>query len=188
MASENGKDPQDACTVEGAPKTQVGGSLVLNSTTTEKEIDIKQYEGRPFTEIFEDKSLSVELKCKIAITRFNVAYTDSDRTITTLTEAVVPLRKIVSIPGVPPLAIIIASEVIPVLLGLIRIHREDESAGNLIYEVAWTITNVASGTSTDTQYVVQLGGVLEMVLLLDHPRLDVRDQAVWCLVSFLKMA
>lgn len=71
----------------------------------------------------------------------------------------------------------IDSGVVPTLVSfLTRDHTP-----RLQFEAAWALTNIASGTSAHTHFVVDSHAVDHFVYLLSSPSDDVREQAVWAL-------
>jgi len=62
----------------------------------------------------------------------------------------------------------------------VQFLRQD-NLPRLQFEAAWALTNIASGTSSDTHFVVDNGAVPFFVYLLKSPNDDVREQAVWAL-------
>jgi hypothetical protein len=93
-------------------------------------------------------------------------------------EAMKRIRKITSVEENPPITEILASGVLPRLVELLQ----QDGVPTLQHEAAWAITNIASGTTDQTQHVVDAGAIpIFCRLLRASPSDDVRDQSVWAL-------
>ncbi|CEM29160.1 unnamed protein product [Vitrella brassicaformis CCMP3155] len=91
-------------------------------------------------------------------------------------EAAAAVRKLVAIEGVPPIQEAIDAGVVQPLVGLLS----DSSMPKVQFEAAWALTNIAGGTSEQTQAVVEAGGIPPLIQLLSSDG-DARDQAMWAL-------
>eukprot|EP00124_Ichthyophonus_hoferi_P003752 Ihof_evm3s348 gene=Ihof_evmTU3s348 len=87
------------------------------------------------------------------------------------------IRKMLSKDRDPPINTVIETGAVPRIVELLG----DVEHPLVQFEAAWTLTNIASGTSEQTKVVVEQGGVIAFVQLLDSPSEDVRDQSVWAL-------
>lgn len=87
------------------------------------------------------------------------------------------VRKMLSREPLPPIDEVIQSGAIPRFAELLK--RND--CATLQFEVAWVLTNVASGNSQQTKTIVDSGAAQTFIQLLDSPHPEVREQAVWAL-------
>ena len=71
----------------------------------------------------------------------------------------------------------IAAGVIPKLVEFLSYHHSPA----LQFEAAWALSNIASGSSQQTEIGVRAGAVPHLVNLLQTPVPGVREQAVWAL-------
>lgn len=97
--------------------------------------------------------------------------------VTARLKATIEFRRMLSVEDSPPIEAVISSGVVPRLMQFLSYETEEK----LQFEAAWTITNIASGTTAHTKCVVELGGVACFVKLLSSPNAEVREQAVWAL-------
>jgi len=95
--------------------------------------------------------------------------------------AVQAARKLLSSDRNPPIDALIHSGVLPVFVKCLE--RQDNAA--LQFEAAWALTNIASGTSAQTQAVVEANAVPLFLMLLHSPHPNVCEQAVWALGNII---
>jgi len=88
-------------------------------------------------------------------------------------EAITKIRKASSIENQPPLDLIRKSEVVPILMAF---HKDQTLPETVLQDILWTLTNVASGSSEDTNYIVKLNGMEYFIEFLQHPSENIWGQ------------
>ncbi|CAO1398039.1 unnamed protein product [Diamesa serratosioi] len=97
-------------------------------------------------------------------------------------QAVQTARRLLSSDRNPPIDDLIKSGILPIL---VRCLERDENQ-MLQFEAAWALTNIASGTSSQTNLVVNAGAVPLFIRLLMSPAAtNVCEQAVWALGNII---
>eukprot|EP00917_Polyrhabdina_sp_WS-2016_P033016 GHVP01070412.1.p1 GENE.GHVP01070412.1~~GHVP01070412.1.p1 ORF type:complete len:530 (+),score=90.79 GHVP01070412.1:31-1620(+) len=86
-------------------------------------------------------------------------------------------RRLLSIEKDPPIQQVIETGVISRLVEFLK----NSSRPDLQFEAAWALTNIASGSTSQTKHVVDHGAIPLLVSLLSSQKDDVREQAVWAL-------
>lgn len=95
--------------------------------------------------------------------------------------AVQSARKLLSSDRNPPIDALISSGILPILVQCLENHENPA----LQFEAAWALTNIASGTSAQTQAVVGAGAVPLFLQLLHSSHQTVCEQAVWALGNII---
>ncbi|UYV77513.1 KPNA4 [Cordylochernes scorpioides] len=90
-------------------------------------------------------------------------------------------RKLLSSDQNPPIDNLINSGILPILVHCLK----QAEIPALQFEAAWALTNIASGTSVQTQAVVSSGAVPLFLELLLSPHQNVCEQAVWALGNII---
>lgn len=91
--------------------------------------------------------------------------------------SVLKFRSMLSTQDNPPIDQVISVGVVPRMLELCQ----DLESPRLQHECLWALTNIASGTSQQTRFVIDCGAVPVFVTLLASTNDDVCEQAVWAL-------
>jgi len=119
--------------------------------------------------IFQDASLQSIVE--------NAAHGDAS----TKLSAVQAARKLLSRDRNPPIDSLIDAGVLPILVECLKCDDNPP----LQFEAAWALTNIASGSSEQTQAVVQAGAVGLFTQLLQSKHQNVCEQVVWALGNII---
>lgn len=91
-------------------------------------------------------------------------------------EPVRKLRKLLSMKD-PPIDAVIEMGLVPILVKYLDVFVSPA----VQMEAAWALTNMCSGSSEQSMYIIKEGAVGKFVSLLKSPNADVSDQCVWAL-------
>ena len=145
-------------------RRDIGGGS--SSADTGSQRDPKQVGALP------DPALRLKLDCLPE----DVKLLQSDDPALQL-EATQRFRKLLSIERNPPIAEVIAAGAVPRLVQYCQCYDNPP----LLFEAAWTLTNISSGTSEHTRVVIDNGAIPIFINLVRSPHADVREQAIWAL-------
>uniref|UniRef100_A0A7N8WRK9 Importin subunit alpha n=1 Tax=Mastacembelus armatus TaxID=205130 RepID=A0A7N8WRK9_9TELE len=137
----------------------------------------------PQEESLEDSDVDSDFKGVInyaALHSSSLQNATSDNAVIQLS-AVQAARKLLSSDRNPPIDDLIKSGILPILVKCLE--RDDNPS--LQFEAAWALTNIASGTSAQTQAVVKSNAVPLFLRLLHSPHQNVCEQAVWALGNII---
>ena len=90
-------------------------------------------------------------------------------------------RKFLSGEEYPPIDVLIDAGIVPKLVAFLSLYDDIFETNMMLLEAVWALTNIASGNSLQTRVVVEAGAVPHFIRLLEHPDLNVSEQAVWAL-------
>ncbi|XP_066456662.1 importin subunit alpha-3 isoform X2 [Eleutherodactylus coqui] len=133
----------------------------------------------PHDDVCEDSDVDADFKQNTSLEAI-VQNASSDHQGIQLS-AVQAARKLLSSDRNPPIDDLIKSGILPILVHCL--DRDDNPS--LQFEAAWALTNIASGTSEQTQAVVQSHAVPLFLRLLHSPHQNVCEQAVWALGNII---
>ena len=86
------------------------------------------------------------------------------------------IRKLLSIELNPPIQEVIEANLVPKLIQFLQSNNQ-----TLQFEAAWAITNIASGNTSQTEFVIKSGAVPIFIDLIGSENEDVKEQAIWAL-------
>ncbi|CAB1347218.1 unnamed protein product [Coregonus sp. 'balchen'] len=134
----------------------------------------------PQEESLEDSDFDSDFKGQNVTLEAILQNATSDNAVVQLS-AVQAARKLLSSDRNPPIDDLIKSGILPILVKCLE--RDDNPS--LQFEAAWALTNIASGTSQQTQAVVKSNAVPLFLRLLHSPHHNVCEQAVWALGNII---
>lgn len=109
------------------------------------------------------------------IPQLMAVFTHGSRTDDEILKALQGFRRMLSVEVNPPVKEVLDAGALPYFAELL--NKFDNTT--MIFEAAWTLTNIAS--TEKTTEVVQAGVMPQLVRLLQHESAQIREQAAWCL-------
>ncbi|KAJ3441045.1 importin subunit alpha-4 [Anaeramoeba flamelloides] len=92
-------------------------------------------------------------------------------------QATQQIRMILAIETDPPIDQVVSYDIIPTLVNFLRQSKNEA----LQFEAAWTLTNIASGTSKHTELIVKSNTIPVFVELIRSSNEKTQEQAIWAL-------
>mmetsp|Transcript_14941 Transcript_14941/g.22613 ORF Transcript_14941/g.22613 Transcript_14941/m.22613 type:complete len:593 (+) Transcript_14941:64-1842(+) len=92
-------------------------------------------------------------------------------------DSMVALRKVLSVERDPPTTAVLNADIMRVLVGVTS--QQGKLSDRMQHEIGWIITNLASGSASDTKRVVEGGGLGILLDFLQTGNSDAKEQAVW---------
>ncbi|KAJ6232378.1 importin subunit alpha-4 [Anaeramoeba flamelloides] len=99
-------------------------------------------------------------------------------------QATQQIRMILAIETDPPIDQVVSYDIIPTLVNFLRQSKNEA----LQFEAAWTLTNIASGTSKHTELIVKSNTIPVFVELIRSSNEKTQEQAIWALGNIGKNA
>ena len=153
--------------------TTEGGSSSTPTPHAEKDVEMNQTdeEQQKLNELIVQWTAMTFEDSEIPTLAQKVLSNDSEE----LHHGLIGLRKLLSKEDQPPLQPVIDAGVVPRLVQLIS----TSSVKKIQLEAAWCLTNLCSGTTQQTLYVIQNGAIKSFISLLSSDDADVVEQCVW---------
>ncbi|GAA6095373.1 importin subunit alpha-4 [Tachysurus ichikawai] len=149
-------------------------------TANKRDEHLLKKRNVPQDESLEDSDVDADFKGQNVTLDAILQNATSDNAVVQLS-AVQAARKLLSSDRNPPIDDLIKSGILPILVKCLE--RDDNPS--LQFEAAWALTNIASGTSAQTQAVVKSNAVPLFLRLLHSPHQNVCEQAVWALGNII---
>ena len=90
----------------------------------------------------------------------------------------VSVRKLLSLEKNPPIQEVIDSGIVPKLIEFL-----ESKSRELQFEAAWVLTNVLSGSTQQTNFVIKLGAVPILIGLMSSNHEEIQGQVIWALAN-----